>query len=262
MPTGTLKIITFNVWDLPLSFASRRKTRMQKIASYLAESKADIIFLQEVWYHDTRKLFKDCLSDGYYEIESSSIRRKGFSNSCGGLLIFSKFNFADSSFRRFPFLAWPLSECVGRKGVLLAYVATPWGKLRLINLHLYQPRFQPRWQQFQVVRQELERDSETPTILAGDFNEPDLWKKTDYTEVFQALSYSEPRSVAIGPLLTHRRDNFYAQNWSNRVRSSEQIDYIMIKGMEELGLKAVDYQALPLDSSLSDHDPLLLTLSS
>lgn len=46
---GLLDVMTFNAWGLPSPIASDRRGRFPKIASFLRDSQADVVGLQEVW---------------------------------------------------------------------------------------------------------------------------------------------------------------------------------------------------------------------
>ena len=61
----TLKVLTFNVYDVPLGVSLDREERLQEICSRLAkgydEGRWDVVFIQELWSDRFRKVFiQDC----------------------------------------------------------------------------------------------------------------------------------------------------------------------------------------------------------
>lgn len=262
MDNYQLKILSFNVWDLPLSFRQSRKKRMKKIAEYLKTVSADIIFLQEVWFNDTRRLFRTYLADKFYAPTLPADRKNGFSNTYGGLMIFSHQPLLEIKFSCFQPVYWPLSERIGNKGWLATYIQLPLVKLRLINTHLYQPSASNRWQQFQSLISYIQKDQVAPTILAGDFNQPDFNHHSNYITALTEVGLYNSSNSAQTSVYTHRLENIYARSWVNRIKKSEQLDYIFTKNLEYSNLKIVSYEIIQLDPPLSDHDPVVLTLTS
>jgi endonuclease/exonuclease/phosphatase family metal-dependent hydrolase len=93
--TSQLKIVSFNIWDLPYWFVKDRKQRMHKIAEYLQRLDAEIICLQESFdVHHRRLLYEHLGLDRYYASGGFEATRKvplASFDTTGGLVIFSKF---------------------------------------------------------------------------------------------------------------------------------------------------------------------------
>lgn len=261
MKKTSLTILSFNIWDLPVSFLKSRKARMKAVIEYLSHTTADIIFLQEVWFTDTQMLIRRALGKTYHEARSYiSKKKKGFSRLQGGLMLFSKFPLSETKFNPFSFVLWPLTECIGRKGILTTMAATPFGAIRLSNLHLYEYSQLGRFKQ--LVEACTSFSKKMPTILAGDFNQPKMWEEKKFSKALRTTGFREPREVASSPLITHRLENIYTQVWSNGATEPQQRDYILISDLESLGLIPKDYYLEYEEPPLSDHDALYLKLES
>jgi hypothetical protein len=102
MNSSQLKIVSFNIWDLPYWFVKNRKQRILQIAAYLQRLDAEIVCLQESFdvYH--RKLLYESLgSDKYYASGGFETTRKAplaSFDTTGGLVIFSKFPIIQDKF--------------------------------------------------------------------------------------------------------------------------------------------------------------------
>ena len=60
---------------------------------------------------------------------------------------------------------------------------------------------------------------------------------------------------------SYRLNNPLVDNWMNRVSYSRRLDYILVSLVEKLGLQVVQYEPIYLTPPLSDHDPVILSLS-
>ena len=260
-----LKVMSYNIWNLPLLTPGDSFKRMQKIVGFLQEVSADIVCLQEVWSLRTRKLFSKTLKN-VYTTKSNDVVHKmyrkwlDFSSQHGGLLTLSKFPIMSEKFIRFGVSGRFWTEWMGDKGFLETILKTPWGVLRVINTHLHQPLPSIRFQQLKKIFSYLEEDQETPTILAGDFNQDALHKDSVFIEILNNTNFSHPDIRTDIPYHTYRLDNHLTQTWLNKLKQSGHLDYIFIKGHEKLGLHIQNYSPLYLSEPLSDHDPIVLSL--
>ncbi|HTW96717.1 MAG TPA: endonuclease/exonuclease/phosphatase family protein [Candidatus Methylomirabilis sp.] len=265
MEQKDLKIITFNIWDLPLWFNKDRRARIAKVADYLKAKKADIICLQETWDRENQRLLREQLPD-YFCAYGEKISRKhwlkNFSNFCGGLMIFSKFPIVEENF--FPFFRY-VSPCetMGHKGFLEAMVESPWGKLRVIDTHLHSWIFwgkKFRQRQLRKIMKRLRSDN-LPVIMGGDFNQHDILGHENFATLLTDHNFTIPsdqESLFSEP--TYRTDNPFVDMWPNRVPFSHRLDYIFTRGLEDWNLSVKDHRPIILDPPLSDHDPVELIL--
>lgn len=116
-----LKVISFNIWDLPLFFVKNRKERIKRTAEYLKKSNADIICIQESFDIKNRLFLKDTLTDVYYMAgDTEETRRLLFFklfDMSGGLVVFSKFPIIKSNFVSYSrIFNSALGEILARKG--------------------------------------------------------------------------------------------------------------------------------------------------
>ncbi len=261
-----VKVMSYNIWNLPLLTPGDSYKRMQKIVVFLKELSADIICLQEVWSLRTRKLFTETL-ENVYTTKSNDVVLKiyrkwlDFSNQHGGLLTLSKFPIISEKFIRFGVAGRFWTEWMGDKGFLETILKTPWGLLRVINTHLHQPLPSIRYQQLKKIFSYLDEDQKTPTIVAGDFNQDALLKDPSFIEILNNTNFSHPDILSDITYDTYRLDNHLTQTWLNKLKQSGHLDYIFIKSQEKLGLRINNYSPLYLPEPLSDHDPIVLTLS-
>lgn len=261
-----LEVMSYNIWNLPLLTPRGSFKRMQKIAFFLKEVSTDIICLQEVWSLRTRKLLTETLENVYTTKSNNVIHRMyrkwlDFSSQHGGLFTLSKFPIISEKFIRFGVAGPFWTEWIGDKGFLETILNTPWGVLRVINTHLHQPLPSIRYQQLKNIFSYLEADQETPTIVAGDFNQDALLKDASFIEILKNTNFSYPDILTNIAYDTYRLDNHLTQTWLNKLKQSGHLDYIFIKGQEKLGLRINNYSPLYLAEPLSDHDPIVLTLS-
>jgi len=266
MKQNDLSVISYNIWNLPFLTPRGSFKRMKKIATYLQSVSSDIICLQEVWSLQTRRLFSNYLQDTYTSFSKGSIStlfRKllDFSSQNGGLLTLSKFPIISEKFVRYGVSGRFWTEWMGDKGFLETFLKTPWGVLRVINTHLHQPLASIRFKQIKKLFSYLDQDQETPTILAGDFNQDQIMSAELFTGILANTKFVHPGILTDAPQHTYRLNNPLTQTWLNRLKESGHLDYIFIKFIERLGLQVKHYTPVHLPTPLSDHDPVILTLS-
>ena len=136
-----LKIVSFNIWDLPYWFVKNRRQRILQIADYLQRLDAEIICLQESFdVHHRRLLYEHLGLERYYTSGGFEETRKvpfAVFDTTGGLVIFSKFPIIQHTFIPFNHFTPSLVERIGRKGVLEATIETPYGTIQVFNIHLH-----------------------------------------------------------------------------------------------------------------------------
>ncbi len=260
-----MKIITLNAWDLPLWFVPDRKERISKIARYLKEFDADIICLQESFDPRHRRLLNTLLS-AYQTSDPDPRHRNIFFLSfdvTGGLVTFSKFPIATNTFIPFSRFFLPPIEFLGRKGILMTLLDTPYGKLCVVNTHLYDKGSlfdrAIRMSQIESMFREIRAHGFMPTIIAGDFNIDNLFFDKEFLERMARNNFIHPFIKTVDP--TYRKENFYAHVGMNRISRSKRLDYILHNDLSSLHLDISDYHVLYCDDPLSDHDPVVLEMA-
>lgn len=263
-----IKVLSFNIWDLPLFFVRNRKSRFEGLLKYLESSDADIVCLQEAFDVSHRERIIEKFKNKYNYVGDGAFRKILFIkifDKTGGLMMLSKF---PVKFKRFvPYSRLfnsGIGEMFARKGFLEVILETPNGDLRVINTHLHEetPFFDRsiRLSQLRKIFSKIE-GIDLPTLLMGDFNQHSMTHQKDFAEYFDSFGLQHPLHQE-PHLPTYRPENIYVDNWINRTKVPKRFDYIMVKSMDALGLEATHYKPEHLEVELSDHDPLVLLFSS
>jgi endonuclease/exonuclease/phosphatase family metal-dependent hydrolase len=264
-----LKIMTFNIWDLPLWFNKERRARIGKVADYLKRQDADIICLQETWDAENQQFLREKMSPEFFcaygEYRSQKRWLKDLSNFCGGLMIFSRFPIDGEAFFPFWRLNYSPTEMVGHKGFLEAIVETPWGKIRVVDTHLHSWTFwggKFRLRQLKKIMNHLGKDG-SPVILCGDFNQHDILGHEPFADMLAENNFTIPAGEeSLFRTPSYRTENPFADIWCNRLPFSLRFDYVFTRGLEHWGLNVKDHRPIVLDPPLSDHDPVELILTA
>jgi endonuclease/exonuclease/phosphatase family metal-dependent hydrolase len=241
MKQDDLTILSYNIWNLPFFTPRGSFKRMHKIANFLQDVSTDIICLQEVWSLKTKSLFSSVLQDTYHIYSNSSMTRLhrkwlDFSSQQGGLLTLSKFPIISEKFVRFGISGRFWTEWIGDKGFLETFVKTPWGILRVINTHLHQPLASIRFQQIKKLFSYISQDQETPTVLAGDFNQDQIINDKLFTSIADHTNFIHPGALSSVSKHTYRLENPLTQTWINRLKESGHLDYIFTRFLEKFNL--------------------------
>jgi endonuclease/exonuclease/phosphatase family metal-dependent hydrolase len=270
MRATQLKIVSFNIWDLPYWFVKNREQRIFQIAEYLQRLDAEIVCLQESFdVRHRRFLYESLGSDKYYASGGFEATRKAplaLLDTTGGLVIFSKFPIIQNKFIPFNQFTHSVIERIGHKGILEATIETPYGNIQVFNTHLHkEQRFfahNIRVKQLKHILERMQEQQHLPVILAGDFNENALMEQKKLVTILQSRGLMHSIHFERYEYLpSYRLNNPLVDNWINRVSYSRRLDYILVSLVENLGLKVVQYEPIYLTPPLSDHDPIILSLS-
>ena len=173
-----LRVLTLNVWGLPLGIARHHDARMHAIGEGFATSGADVIALQEVWTGSGRAILAQAgEAAGYSELWH---RRAAFGGS--GLMVLSRLPIVGRQFVRYRLAGLPQrpqhADFYGGKGFAHLDLETPAGPVAFINTHLH-AGYSPAGteDEYRGIRaaQAIElaayvRGLTTPVVAAGDFN--------------------------------------------------------------------------------------------
>ncbi len=257
-----MKILSFNIWDLPMWHVKDRSDRIKKITDYLKTSDAEIVCLQESFDPRHRKLIHgEMASAGFASTDKNFESRRVFFRKfdrTGGLAVFSKFPIIKNEFIPFNrFLSIFSPEYFGRKGMLTAVLQTPRGKIIVANTHLYRnfsffDRF-VRHRQMKKVLDYLNNEKSAPVILAGDFNEDFLAAKENFLKILGEGGFRMFQEEAAP---SYRKNNPYNFLLGN----SKRYDHIFCRGFESINMKPAGHSVIYTPVPLSDHDPILLTI--
>ena len=260
-----LRVLTLNVWALPLGIAPDSEERIRAIGEKLPEWKADIVGFQEAWTPAARDTLLSLGARAGYG--HTWLRPQASGGS--GLLVLSRFPIAERRFE--PFGVKGAAERIdhsdyyGGKGFALLGIDTPRGPITLVNTHLH-ARYAPslasdtyletRVAQAVQIAAALESVSD-PLVALGDFNlregEPEygvLAGLTGWTDVASAL---DRRQATIAP------GNAYREADSTAL--GDRIDYVFTRDGDRRALRPVTVRRVfdsPIAiagraSSYSDH---------
>jgi len=173
----TLKVITFNVWGIPL-ITPHTAERIEAVGQKLADLNPDIVCLQEIWIENDRERLIECLINSrlqYYTYYKS--------NPFGsGLFILSAYPILEARFQPYTingkwYKPWHGDWYAG-KGIAFARIKLPIGILDVFNTHIISKYDEIDEYQSQRSLQLLElgdflvrtTNKELPALLLGDFN--------------------------------------------------------------------------------------------
>lgn len=267
-----IKILSFNIWDIPFWFSVKREERARRLGEYLKRIDPHIICLQEAFDVRHRDDLHKCLGKEKYHITlgNSGTRRvllfKRF-DLTGGLVTFSKLPILKSSFVPFRrFVDMMFAEYIGRKGVLETIVKTPHGPLMVLNTHLHKGktivdrgiRLRQLKQVFKAAKKDLKS---MPAVVVGDLNENEIMANKECAALIKKFGFRDSALVTNNRQPTVRPENTYAQTWFHRTTRPLRIDYALLNDVGKFGfsLKTCEVLSQP-NSPISDHDPLLVTL--
>lgn len=238
-----LDILTLNCWGI-VGISRHRKQRVEAIASHIAESNYDFVFLQEVWSQDDFNLIckkvADVLPYSYYF----------YSGVLGsGICILSKSCIVDAALCQFSLNGYAHKilhgDWYGGKGVGLCKVIHHGIKINLYVTHLHAEydSFHDQYLPHRVAQafefsQFVKLTSETAdlSIVAGDFN-------TEATDLpYQVIIHNtacvdayltQKSSILDSPIIRTtcgHPDNIYtSQKEISQSPAGKRIDYILYK---------------------------------
>ena len=113
-----------------------------------------------------------------------------------------------------------------------------------------------------TILERMQKQQHLPVILAGDFNENALMEQKKFVTILQSRGLTHSIHFERYEYMpSYRLTNPLVDNWINRVRYSRRLDYILVSLVDKLGLKVAQYEPIYLTPPLSDHDPVILSLS-
>lgn len=236
---ASLNIVTYNVWGLPPLFKGSAPKRFELIGKELQKQNLDIICLQEMWDKQTAKII-DTLS---YPFCANGGRYPGLRNA-SGLVTLSRYPIIEEAF--YPFKDSSLIERIVKKGVLRTCIATPYGEVEVLNVHMCSDSETSvakanaiRMKQVREIISIIESlSNDRPVIVLGDFNVSD--GDQDSELLLQNLQHDLfLRSHVDAPLLEQKSTFDYDKNsWASKYKKigvgfrseSSRLDRIHLNG--------------------------------
>ena len=236
-----LRVLSLNVWGLPLGLTRHHEARMQAIGQSFANSRADLIALQEVWTEGARATLAAAGEKAGY----GAVWHRPAAFGGSGLMVLSRLPIRAHRFTRFRLAGLPQRPYHGDfyagKGFASLDIATEAGPVTLVDTHLhagYSGADGP--DEYRGIRaaQAIEiaahlRGLTTPVIAAGDFNTAE---GDDAYAILIALSGCSDLAVR----LDRRQATCLAPHPYRRAGAGEErIDLVLARSGPDLALKAL-----------------------
>lgn len=171
---ATLKVLTYNIWGIPIITPSR-SARVDAIGEAIAEIDPDLVTLQEVWLEEDAEALRAALQRiGLVHTWTSGAPWPANS----GLLIASRYPIREARFAPYsrgsvPHTPWHLDWIAG-KGAARVRIETPAGDVDFAATHLQSGYGSDEYMPVQVSQMleaaDLIRRDATALIVAGDLN--------------------------------------------------------------------------------------------
>jgi endonuclease/exonuclease/phosphatase family metal-dependent hydrolase len=247
--TLTVRVVTYNVWDLRV-MGTHRRERMRAIGRVLAGLEPDVVGLQEAfWPKDREALLGELAGTG---LVHSRYFRSGLVGS--GLLVVSRFPIREAFFHRYtrggnPLKVWHGDWWAG-KGVCLTRLELPNGAgyLDFFNTHAHAGYGEPAYDAVRLSNMQehaafMNRavSGTAPAISAGDYN---CREGTPQWEAF-TLGADLARMMTIPSKIDH----VFAK--ANPLYDFEAVETVAIEDTLDIGGEQID---------LSDHTGYMTTI--
>lgn len=204
---GTLSIISYNTWGLPINLSGHdQERRFGSMGSAILDVQADIVALQETFHPELRSTLLQDLHKHYYTYSDYRSNRSIWGlaqmDLHGGLMTLSKYPITSEMFFPYPVNeSTSFIEKAGAKGFLLSKIKLGEQYVFVVNTHLYagnHPKAEyQRKLQMEYMHQTLNQlglQDET-LILVGDFNihHPCVAQSEVYDVITKDFQYSDSK---------------------------------------------------------------------
>jgi len=179
-----LRILTGNIWGIPLGLSQDFETRMERLERHISRLKPDIVSLQEVWAPGLAGRLTRNLGERYHStFATTGVLGGRLGRPPGGLLVLSRHRIVSSRFIPYPEeQTVKFRERMAGKGILEVELETPSGRIIVVATHLILP-FHGGAQGGEIHARQLDLlhevlagvPAERPVVLAGDLNTASTW---------------------------------------------------------------------------------------
>lgn len=165
----SLHVVAWNVFLRPGVLQDNQLGRVHDIASYLNQTNADVLVLQEVFHHKSRRLLRKDLEDKYpYH---TSVGKGSWLGVSSGVIIYSKYPISNE--KHVYFKRAVRADKMAKKGGVLAELELNHRSINIVGTHLQagqgEIEVEIRKEQIEMLKK-LSSNSSKETIFAGDFN--------------------------------------------------------------------------------------------
>ncbi len=257
--------------------------RAKKICEALMKSNADIIVLSEVWDNDLARVIINKLKQKYPNHFRPEGRAALYNGT--GLLLLSKHNIADASFKQYQGLLGP--DFFTNKGFGAATLTINSVAMRLFFTHVQAARRLTLDKQVKAVRmaniKQLNQavsaykgnNPDTPILIVGDLNvaaEAGDKSTAEYKQMMKVFKSSKLKDAyrSLYPDVAENRGYTYDRKSNTLIKifspqsAPQRIDYILFGGKINLHRMTIDpdhYMYNDGKDNLSDHFPIWLEFS-
>lgn len=261
-----IRIISWNVFLTPtIAHRSDQKNRAGEIAKYLADSKADILVLEEMFHGKAAQLIEDKLKENGYPYFTRR-SKGGFLKTHSGVRIFSKFPIDSVKYLVYKDAAG--SDRLAKKGAVMACITIEGKPIQVIGTHMQssdKPKMRAaRKKQFHQLATEfldVYALPDVPQILAGDLN-VDQYFIEEYLEMMDILNTQEYRLEGTVRMSWDGANNDLGRKFFGS--HQQLLDYIFIRnksGFMQMVWQQILCPKQPEDSGMrytdySDHYPV------
>ncbi len=233
LPTAdtSLRCLTYNIHHAE---GVDGKLDLERIASVIRQSNADLVALQEVDQSVQRT--------GNVDQPDELARLTGMHVVFGGNIPLQGGHYGNAVLSRFPIvqqqnIPLPNLNQGEQRGVLDLVVSTPQGHLRILATHLdHRPNHQERIASIGKIAELVSQSPELPTLLLGDLNA--TWDSPPMQDARSIWHPSHDRELPTIPAAEPNR----------------QIDYVLFQPADRFRVKTCDVIA---EAVASDHRPLV-----
>lgn len=251
----SLHVVAWNVFLRPGILQDNQLGRVHEISSYLNCTEADILVLQEVFHHKSRRLLRKDLTTLYpYH---TSVGKGSWLGISSGVMIFSKYPITNE--KHIYFKRAIHADRMAKKGGVLAEVELNHRTINIVGTHLQagqgDPEIEIRKEQIELLKKLHLSSHDKETIFAGDFNIRRQSKA--YKDLVKALNCDNkaPR----GP--HQHTSNFSDQNLMKPDGLPQWIDFILTKVSPKVTIQDSHIEEPRFENEgemkrISDHNPI------
>lgn len=250
----SLHVVAWNVFLRPGVLKDNQLGRVHAISNYLNETNADVLVLQEVFHHKSRRILKKELKSNYpYR---TAVGKGSWLGISSGVIIFSKHPITNE--KHIYFNRAIHADRMAKKGGVLAEIELNHRSVNVVGTHLQAGQgdmeVEIRKEQIQMLKK-LSANSPKETIYAGDFN---IRRQSDsYKDLVKTLECENKE-----PTGKHEHTSNFSDHKLMQANGLPQwIDFILTKispgvHIEESYIEEPRVQKGDTQERISDHNPI------
>ena len=256
---SSIEVLSWNVFLRPSVMSDGQMNRVDEIGSYLLNSGADILVLQEVFHKKARRKLKKQLKETYpYQTNKGPVSWLGIPS---GVVFFSKMPILSE--KRISFSFAKGADRFAKKGAIIATIEKNDQRICIVGTHLQagaeKAAFNIRNAQINEISSAVnEVDSNIVLIYAGDFN---IRKEGRMFSLFkEKLNFKNPRLLKESTIKATA--NFSDNDLYKGKGKPSWIDFILVRNSSKVQQKSLWIEEprgkkKRVNKRLSDHNPIV-----